>query len=112
MNFSNIKKENNPQNQQNHRSDTPTEDNKSMYTEEITGASTPHSKTVKYILSYDPKADMVLLITERSDGSRIISPVETIIPGYLTSEDIQNLTDGIVFTSKEDLYVQIEDFSS
>ncbi len=74
--------------------------------------SVPNSPTEKYILKYNEKANAVYLITKKTDGTEIISPVESIKPFYLTDDDIKALTEGIELTEKEDMFVLIEDFSS
>lgn len=66
----------------------------------------------KYILKYNPKEDKVILITRYEDKSEIISYIDSINPSFLEEEDITNLSGGIEFTSKEALYMLIEDYSS
>ncbi len=66
----------------------------------------------KYILKYNPKEDKVILITRYEDKSEIISYIDSINPSFLEEEDINNLSGGMEFTSKEDLYMLIEDYSS
>jgi len=74
--------------------------------------SMPNSETEKYILRYNPDNDSVLLITKKQDGTEIVSNVDSINPYYLTKEDINALTSGIELTSREDMFILIEDFSS
>ena len=65
-----------------------------------------------YILKYDPKADKVLLITCYKDKSRHTTDLPEINPIFLEEEDIGMLTQGIELTSKEDMLILIEDYSS
>ncbi len=74
--------------------------------------SSENSPTERYILRYDPDKDSVLLITKKEDGTEIVTPVESINPYYLTSEDINTLTAGIELSSREDMFILIEDLSS
>lgn len=74
--------------------------------------SMPNSPTEKYILQYNRQNDSVVLITKKADGTEIISEVDSINPYYLTDEDIKALTAGIELTSREDMFILIEDFSS
>lgn len=74
--------------------------------------SMPNSPTEKYILRYNRQNDSVVLITKKADGTEIISEVDSINPYYLTDEDIKALTAGIELTSREDMFILIEDFSS
>lgn len=86
------------------------------HTESVSEANTPvsseNSGTEKYILMYDSDKDSVLLITKKEDGTEIITPVDSINPYYLTSEDINTLTQGIELISRKDMFVLIEDLSS
>ncbi len=75
-------------------------------------AATPGSETAMYILKYNTETDTVLLITKKSDGTELISPVESINTTYLTESDIEALTKGIELTSREDMFILIEDYSS
>lgn len=79
---------------------------------EAKSVSVDNSPTEKYILKYNKETDTVYLVTQKTDGTRIISPVESIKPFYLTAEDISALTSGIELTSREDMFILIEDFSS
>ena len=79
---------------------------------EAKSVSVENSPTEKYILKYNEETDTVYLVTQKTDGTRIISPVESINPFYLTAEDISALTVGIELTSREDMFILIEDFSS
>lgn len=74
--------------------------------------NTPPSKKDKYILKYDEDTEKISLTVRYKDGSEIISSVETINPKYLTNDDIKSLKKGIEFSSKEDMYILIEDYSS
>lgn len=74
--------------------------------------SMPNSPTEKYILQYSEQNNSVILITKKTDGTEIISEVDSINPYYLTDEDIKALTAGIELTSREDMFILIEDFSS
>ena len=78
----------------------------------LTKASTPPSQKDKYILKYYEDTNKINLIIKYKDGSQIISPIETINPDYLTDEDIQSLKKGIELSSKEDMFILIEDYSS
>ncbi len=75
-------------------------------------ASMQSSETEKYILKYNIENDTVYLITKKTDGTEIISPVESINPFYLTDEDLEALSAGIELTQREDMFILIEDFSS
>ncbi len=79
---------------------------------EAKSVSVENSPTEKYILKYNEETDTVYLVTQKTDGTRIISPVESIKPFYLTAEDISALTVGIELTNREDMFILIEDFSS
>lgn len=81
-------------------------------TQKTKTVSVENSPTEKYILKYNPNTDTVYLITQKTDGTQIMSPVESINPFYLTGEDISTLIQGIELTSREDMYILIEDFSS
>ena len=82
---------------------------KSKKTESV---SLPVSETEKYILKYAENENAVYLITKKTDGTEIISPVESINPFYLTDEDLSLLKEGIELTKREDMYILIEDYSS
>ena len=81
-------------------------------TENTKAVSVENSPTEKYILKYDQNTNAVYLITQKTDGTQIMSPVESINPFYLTGEDINALIRGIELTNREDMYILIEDFSS
>ena len=81
-------------------------------TQKTKTVSVENSPTEKYILKYNQNTDTVYLITQKTDGTQIMSPVESINPFYLTSEDISTLIQGIELTNREDMYILIEDFSS
>lgn len=74
--------------------------------------NTPPSEKDKYILKYNEDTEKISLTVRYKDGSEIISSVETINPKYLTNDDIKSLKKGIEFSSKEDMYILIEDYSS
>jgi hypothetical protein len=74
--------------------------------------NTPPSQKDRYILKYDKEEGKITLTVKYKDGSEIISPVETINPYYLTKEDLDALRRGIELSSKEDMYILIEDYSS
>ncbi len=75
-------------------------------------ANTPPSQKDRYILKYDKETSKITLTVKYKDGSEIISPVETINPYYLTKEDLSALQEGIELSSKEDMFILIEDYSS
>ncbi len=97
-----------PVNMQETESETPTKTD----TEKAKTVSMENCPTEKYILKYNPNTDTVYLITQKTDGTQIMSPVESINPFYLTGEDISTLLQGIELTNREDMYILIEDFSS
>ncbi len=74
--------------------------------------STQNSETEVYILRYNPDSKKVELVTKKTDGTEIVSNVNNINPFYLTEEDMKKLTEGIVVTTREDMFILIEDFSS
>ena len=74
--------------------------------------STTNSETEVYILRYNPDSQKVELVTKKADGTEIVSNVNSINPFYLTEEDIKKLTEGIFVTTREDMFILIEDFSS
>lgn len=77
-----------------------------------TEVNTPPSQKDRYILKYDKEEGKITLTVKYKDGSEIISPVDTINPYYLTKEDLDALRRGIELSSKEDMYILIEDYSS
>ena len=79
---------------------------------EFPAASLTKSGTDKFILRYNPETSEVILITQKSDGSEIHSVVDEVNSFFLTDEDIKNLTLGIEVTTKEELFMLIEDLSS
>ncbi len=79
---------------------------------EFPAASLSKSETDKYILRYNPETSGVILITKKSDGSEILSSVDEVNTFFLTDEDIKNLTEGIEVSTKEELFILIEDLSS
>jgi hypothetical protein len=66
----------------------------------------------KYILSYEPNSDMVILTKKFADGSELITRVKSINPRFLEPGDVRALIDGIEFTNKEEMYMLIEDYSN
>ncbi len=74
--------------------------------------STENSETEVYILRYNSDSNKVELVTKKADGTEIVSNVNNINPFYLTEEDMAKLAEGIVVTSREDMFILIEDFSS
>ncbi|MBO5007654.1 MAG: hypothetical protein J6D26_02360 [Clostridia bacterium] len=79
---------------------------------ETAEVSTPNRATTMYILKYNAETDTVFMITKKEDGTELISPVESINTTYLTPSDIEALTKGIELTSREDMFILIEDYSS
>jgi len=75
-------------------------------------ASTDNSQTESYTLKYNPEENMVVLITNKSDGSKHIAHIKTINPMYLEPGDAKALMEGIELSSKEDMFILIEDYSS
>ena len=47
-----------------------------------------------------------------ADGSELISHIKAIDPDFLEAEDIKSLEEGITLSSKEDMFILIEDYSS
>lgn len=78
----------------------------------VHGVSVQNYPTEKYILKYKEITNTVYLVTKKTDGTEIMSPVESIKPFYLTEEDLALLTEGIELTEREDMFILIEDFSS
>lgn len=66
----------------------------------------------KYILSYEPNSDMVILTKKFADGSELITNVHSINPQFLEPGDVRALIDGIEFVDKEEMYMLIEDYSN
>lgn len=75
-------------------------------------ASVPKGNTEKFILRYNPDIGKVILITRKSDGSEILSPVDEVKAHFLTNDDIAKLEHGIETSSREELFMLIEDLSS
>ena len=75
-------------------------------------ASVTKSETEKFILRYNPDTSNVILITKKSDGSEIHSSVDEVNTFFLTAEDVEKLTGGIEVSTKEELFMLIEDLSS
>ena len=80
--------------------------------EEISEAVSEKKEPRKYILSYEPKTDMVILTKTFADGSELITRVKSINPQFLEPGDVRALIDGIEFTNKEEMYMLIEDYSN
>lgn len=66
----------------------------------------------KYILHMDKVSKKVFLTTRYADGSELISHIKAIDPAFLEAEDIKSLEEGITLSSKEDMFILIEDYSS
>lgn len=75
-------------------------------------ATLPNSDTEKFILMYNAEDSDVVLITKKTDGSEIISSVKEVNPFFLTDKDLEKLSRGIEISSKEELFMLIEDLSS
>ena len=69
-------------------------------------------KIKSYTLKYESESRGVILISNYADGSEIITRIKSINPRYLENKDIDALTEGIELTSKEEMHMLIEDYSS
>ena len=80
--------------------------------QDLQNVSVQSGETEAYILRLRTQDNTVELVTKKSDGTQIITPVEGIKTYYLTDEDIKALRQGIEMPSREDMYILIEDLSS